>query len=60
MPQAISKPASLIQRLVTGVAVSRCRNPDTGQIEVLLRWTGSQGETHEIWYPQDQIHFEGA
>lgn len=58
MPQALDKPASLIQRLVTGTAVARCRNPETGEIEVLLRWAGSAGELHEIWYPETQIYFE--
>lgn len=60
MMSNIGKSAALIQKLVVGTIVDqrRVRNGLINQTEVLLRWSGSEGESHEIWYPLSQIKLE--
>lgn len=57
---SIGKSASLIQKLVTGtiLAQRKIKDDPNHAKEILLHWTGSNGEVHEIWYPLSQIKIE--
>lgn len=56
--RTIHRQAVLVQRMVEGTAIARRRNTETGTLEYLLRWTGTAGEVHEVWYPERLIKLE--
>jgi hypothetical protein len=56
--KVIDRPAALIVKVVLGTAIGRRYNDSIGEPEILLRWSGAQGEPHEQWFPLSQIKFE--
>jgi hypothetical protein len=54
----MNRAAVLVQRLVEGQAIAKRVNKQTGEREFLLRWQGTAGDVHEVWYPESVIKLE--